>query len=58
MALLQEKSLNLRSMALLNLIEFAFLSQEWSIKLRAKLLIPHSRNQGLLFKVTIMMAKR
>src|SRR6266702_6489713 len=43
--LLQEESLNLRSITLLSLIEFTSLSQEWLIRLKAKLLTPHLRSQ-------------
>jgi len=58
MVLLQNESSNLKSMTLLSSIKFAFLSQEWSTKLRAKLLMPYLRNQSLLFKVIMIMARR
>ena len=58
MVLLQKESLNSRSITLLSLMGFAFLSQEWSMRLRAKLLTPHLKNQGLLFKVIIIMARK
>jgi hypothetical protein len=44
MVLLQEESLSLRSITLLNLMEFVSSNQEWLMRLRAKLLMFYLRN--------------